>query len=345
MDIDKVLSFLKSIKPTDGVIIIFHNDADGICSCALLRKYVDSIVKKSYVISQPMPPDKNLIRRIQTGVPNKIIMLDLATDHQEPLIKKIKGLADVLIVDHHPSIRNFTSGNVVHYNPRFRSPKLYQSVSYLMYKIVSKLIDISDSEWISAIGIVGDYDISSSKDILEEAQKKYGADIFNKMAAMIESVKAARAMSCEQMVEIILNTKDPQQILESGNFLDSYQKIEGEIDAIMLDTQSSTEKIDNIFFYQIKSKFNLRSTVATKLSEKYPEKFVVVYEKMDKRIAIAARNQVRKINCDKVLRTAARGLKASAGGHEAASGATIEAKDWDVFKTKMIEAVGEYENR
>ncbi|MFH1631299.1 MAG: DHH family phosphoesterase [Candidatus Aenigmatarchaeota archaeon] len=338
---NNVISFLKSIKSTDGVIVIFHNDADGICSSVLLRKYLDTIVKKAYMISQPMPPDKNLIRRIQTCVPSKIIMLDLAVDQQESLIKKIKGISDVLIVDHHPSTRNFTAGNAVYYNPRYKNPKIYQSVSYLMYKILSKITDVSDSAWISAIGIIGDYDTSSSKDVLEEVEKKYPIELFNKIAAMIEGVKATKAMSCEQMVEIILNTKDPNQLLESGSFLDSYQKMQNEMAAIMIDIQASLEKIDNILFYQLKSRFNLRSTVATKLSEKYPDKLVIVYERMDKRIAIAARNQARKLNCDKILRYATRGLRASAGGHEAASGATIEAKDWDVVKGRLIEYLTE----
>ena len=53
---NKAAGFLKSIKKGDNVVIIFNNDADGMCSCAL----VDGMLKVSMdidtlLIPQPMP--------------------------------------------------------------------------------------------------------------------------------------------------------------------------------------------------------------------------------------------------------------------------------------------------
>jgi single-stranded DNA-specific DHH superfamily exonuclease len=336
---ERALEFLKAIKSTDGVIVVFHNDVDGVCSCALLNKYLHHIGVKPYIISQPMPPDKNLLRRIQSGVPNKIIFLDLAMDQQLPMLMKIRGIADILIIDHHFLAKNVNSQSVTHYNPRFKNPKIYQSASYLLYKMCSKLFDIKDSIWIAAIGIIGDYDTSRSEDVLKEAEKNYDIKLFNRIAAMIESVRATKAMSCEQIVNLILSVKEPEQML-TGEFIDSYQKIENEIMATMQDIEKNSERIGNLLIYNIKSKYNIRSTVATSLSERYKDRFIVIYEKIGNKINVAGRDQSRKWNCDRTLKAAVRGLKASAGGHEAAGGATLDAKDWDKFKSALIKIVG-----
>ena len=332
----KAVDFLKNTKPKDEIVVVFNNDADGICSCVLMNKYLKHMGINPYIISQPMPPDKNLIRRIQSGIPNKIIFLDLAMDQQPSVLKKVKGFADILIIDHHLIENNMNSPQIVHYNPRFKNPKIYQSTSYLAYKILSKLLDMEDSLWIAAIGIIGDYDIASSMDLIKEVEKKYDLNLFYKIAAMISSVRATKAMTCEQIVELLINTKDPKQLI-AGEFLESYQKIELETEAVLIDAGKNAEKIDSVFFYNIKSKYNIRSDISTKLSEKFPDKIIIVYEKIGNNINASVRNQNRRINVDRVLKKAIIGLKASAGGHEVAGGVTMDAKDWDRFKEKLLE--------
>jgi len=208
-----------------------------------------------------------------------------------------------------------------------------------MYRILSKTIDLTDSLWIAAIGITGDYDTSYSTDLLKEAEKKYDVKLFSKIAAMIESVRATKAMTCEQIVNLILSVKEPGQVL-TGEFVDSYQKIENEIASTMQDIEKNAERIGSLLFYNIKSQYNIRSTIATLLSERYKDKFIVIYEKIGNKINAACRDQGRKWNCDRTLKAAIRGLKASAGGHEAAGGATLEAKDWDTFRENLIRIVG-----
>ena len=172
----KAIDFLNKIEKNDEVVIIYNNDADGICSCVLIDKFLmEKTGKKSFSISQPMPMDKNLIQRIQTTLPTKIIFLDLAVDQQQTILKKLGSICDILIVDHHQFIKDMSSNSVVHYNPRFDKPRIYQSTSYLIYKICSKLMDMSDSLWISVIGMIADYNLKDSTDLVEEAEKKVSA--------------------------------------------------------------------------------------------------------------------------------------------------------------------------
>ncbi|MEM7819595.1 MAG: DHHA1 domain-containing protein [Candidatus Aenigmatarchaeota archaeon] len=342
------VNFLKSIKPTDEIVIIFNNDADGICACALINKFLEKTGRKRpYIISQPMPMDKNLIRRIQTTIPNKIIFLDLAVDQQQSILKKLGGICDILIIDHHQVYKNLSKKNVVHYNPRFKNKNIYQSTSYLVYKICSKIINMSEYLWIAAIGIVADYNLNDSKDLVNEIKNKYSIkklekSIFSQWSDMIYAVRATKYLSCEQIVYIIENVKNFENLSSIENYdkmLDAYQKISNETMSILSDIERNHETIGNIIFYNIKSKYNLSSQISTKLSEKYPDKLIITYEKNKNKIKVSARNQSNKIDAGKVLKLATKGLKASGGGHEAAAGATLLSKDWEKFKENLIKIV------
>src|SRR3989338_9214451 len=173
MTMNKAIEFIKNIGKNDGVVIIFNNDGDGICSCALFMKYLKKIGNEPYIINQPMPLDQNIIKRIQTSLPNKIVFLDMAVDQQSDIVKKLKGIADILVIDHHQIYKDLNSENVVHHNPRLENPKLYQSTTYLVYKLLSEIDDYSNYLWIAAAGMISDYNLEDSKDVVEEIRKAY----------------------------------------------------------------------------------------------------------------------------------------------------------------------------
>lgn len=341
------VDFLKEIKPTDGVVIIFNNDEDGICSCALITKVLDKIgCKKPYIINQPMPMDKNLIRRIQTTIPNKIIFLDLAVDQQQGIIKSVGNLCDILIIDHHQVYKNLTGKNIVHYNPRFEKRSIYQSTSYVTYKICSKFMDMSEYLWIATIGMIGDYNLEDSKDLVDEAKKRYGIkdvkdSVLSRLSEMISASRATKTLSCEQMVFMFdkASFDGIEQMEHYDKMREAYEKISNEMMACLIDAEANAERIGKIVFYNIKSKYNISSVVSTKLSEKFHDKLLVTYERNNSIIKVSARNQTNKINAGNMLKMAVRGLKASGGGHEAAGGAKILAVDWDKFKSNLIKEV------
>lgn len=337
---ESALAFLRGIKPGDGVVIVFNNDADGIASCVLVKKWLAQLGVEPYIIAQPMPPDKNLIRRIQTGLPDKIIFLDMAIDQQPTVLQKLKGISSILLIDHHIISQDMSKYGIVHYNPRFEDPQRYQSASYVTYKIISKLTTVDEWVWVAALGAVADYDLRWSQDLVKRAEEHWPLETFNKIAAMIESVRVTKLMSCEQIVELINTSKTPEQLLEAGDFRQSYEKIENETAAVLLDAEASSERAGDIIFYNIKSKYNIKSPISTKLSEKWHDKFIVVYEKIGKYVNASVRNQTKRPSVDKVLRLATRGVRGcSAGGHEAAGGAQMLEKDWPEFKQHLVELV------
>lgn len=337
----RAVEFLKNITDKDEIIIIFNNDGDGICSCVLLERYLHGKTgKRSYGIAQPMPPDKNLIRRVQSTVPSKIILTDMAIDQQPALVKKLAGMCEVLIIDHHQVNQNMNSRRVVHYNPRIESRKIYQSSSYGAYKICSQIMDTKESLWVAAVGMVSDYNLDFSQDIVTDIRKRFGIEgklydsWIGRIADMIEAGRATKAFSCEQMMEIIFAAKNHEDILNNQKFIEAYRELQNEIVAVLEDAKTSSEIAGKVMLYNIKSKYNLSSAISTRMSEIYRNRLIVIYQKAGSRIKVSARNQ-KGMNVGKILENAVKGF-GSGGGHEAAAGATMDIKDWERFKENVV---------
>ncbi len=353
----RVIEYLKRIKKRDNVVVIFHNDGDGVCSATLINKFLIKWRGRpaDMAISQPMPPNKNLIEKVKTTIPTKIIFTDLAIDQDVKFIKKFESIAPILVIDHHEINNNISSKRVVYYNPRMYKKDVYKSATYVVYKITSKIVDMSDSLWIAAIGIISDYDISYSKDILRTVKKKYPNYIeeisqegvlnstFGQMSNMIAAAKATKELSCEQMVNIFTEAKTIDDVINgkySSKFIKAFQKIQNELERLKIDIEKSAKICGKVVFYEFDSKYNFRSPLSSVLSDKYPNKVVIVWEKSKGKVKLSARTKSQRYNVGKILKFLARDIKnSSAGGHPSAGGATIPEKNWEEFKENLVEFI------
>jgi len=350
----RVISFLKKLTHKDEPLIIFHNDTDGICSCVLMNKFLQKrIRKKADIISQPMPPQKNLMSKIKMCLPTKIMFLDLAIDQKRRFVKRLENFCDILIIDHHPVTNDMNSERTVHFNPRLKNKDIYQSASYLVYKICSRFPEFEKKKllWVAAVGAIGDYDLSGSSDLIKEAKKEYPEiikktddkslreSLFGQIAEIITAAKACN-IPPEEIAKIIYESKSCEEVLNNQTLINAYKQVQAEIEKLIIDAKSKFDPNKKIFFYEIKSKFSLRAVVATRLSEMWPDKIVIVWQKVRNKIRVAGRNQSRKFDVGNLLKSALTpGMKASFGGHPAASGGIIDEKDWDEFRERLIRAV------
>ncbi len=340
----KAVDFLKEIKDKDNVIIIFHNDTDGAVSAALLMKLLKSVENVPDLISQPMPINENLVQKIKTYMPTKIIFVDLAVDQQSEIAKELSEFCNILVIDHHVPLKNLNSRKIIHINPVFDQKDIYQSASYLTYKLCNRIIDMKKWLWLAGLGILGDYNLEDSKDVVEEIENAYEgikqtgieesilADIDN----MILATKATKKLTLEQIVYVLNEMELPEDIrtVKNGDkMIKAFELIETEKRNFLSEAES-TQGNNSFILFELKTKYNLRSPLATELSEKHPKKFVGVYQHIGAKIKVSARFQKGR-NVIDILKAAGKGLAAVSGGHPAAAGATVSEKDWPVFKEQL----------
>src|SRR3989338_1288181 len=343
--------FIKSMTKKDGVLVIFDNDADGISSASLMVNCLKKLHGiEPYLISQPMPTDKNLISRVKTTLPTKIIIMDLAIDQQKQVAEKLSGMAPLIIIDHHQITNNINNKRILHYNPRFRNSHIYQSTTYLTYKICSNLCDMTNRLWITGIGMTGDYDLKDSQDLVKEVCKKYNVDKdlykteFGRLVDIISLANSSEIIKSENIVNIIVKAGSMEDVMKNESLINAYKIVQTEIAFLDSDIQASTEMHKNLVLYELKTKYNLRAFVSTKLSEMHHEKIVVVNQKKGSKVKLSGRNQLGVFNVAKVLQDSAASLKAGAGGHNNAAGGSVDVRDWDAYKLNLVEICRKLKN-
>lgn len=192
--------------PGDRVVIVHHNDADGICSAAILLKLCDLLGFKVVLISieKVHPAIVETIHSMYDG--DVIIYTDLAGLAAEMIDRVNAGGCTVWIIDHHPA-KPVESDTVFVFSPEIFgvSGDTFISASTLNF-ILSTCIHeyMRNYAYLAVIGAVGDYhdrsggvlgfdrfaldeavDLGQAKIKIEGHRERYFINFFNEFADVV----------------------------------------------------------------------------------------------------------------------------------------------------------------
>ncbi len=321
-------TFLDRIKPENRVYIIHHNDADGVCSAGIVGKYLKSRKVYPTFVSQPIPPKKATFHSISWEDPDYVIVLDIALDQSRNLLDVFD--CPVLIIDHHVS-KDLSSRKVTHINPRFENPDIYQSASYLVYKLLGE----KEYAWVAAVGAIGDFNTEDSQDLFQDLED-YKKEELGFVSNVIASVKAVEGRKgCEEFAQLLSEVGGVKELFRKGKrFLEENNTIDEEIDRVMRDFEKNKEVKGKVTFYHMESKYRIRSIIATKLPVKNVN---AIYEGEGNNHVFSLRS--KEVDLTKVLDRVLEKVDGSGGGHPQAAGATIPAEFADDFKREFAREV------
>lgn len=156
--VDKAADLIRTYEG-DRITVVHHNDADGICSAALLSKVCDYLgFKSEFICIEKVYPA--IVERIHRDRDGMIIYTDLAGLAAEMIDKVNAGKSRVLIIDHHPA-KDIESDTVHVLDPELAgiSGDIFVSASSLNYIFFRVLAgkEAMDYAYIAVIGSVGDY--------------------------------------------------------------------------------------------------------------------------------------------------------------------------------------------
>ncbi|MCX6814248.1 MAG: DHHA1 domain-containing protein [Candidatus Aenigmarchaeota archaeon] len=343
---EKELKRLGEFLKTPGKRLLFsHRDADGICSAALLLKFFGEFESNA---RQGPRIEKEFVKELVEKKPDLIVFLDLPVDQEweklEDIFKKLPSLR-MVVIDHHIYERNMNSGNIVHVNPRFFEDK-YIATSYVAYKLLQSLgKNVSPFVWISAIGIIGDYDIKYCTDVLELSEKTYPGSIgknpmSSKLGYASELICSAVTIKgnegADSVLKILLDSNDYRKFLESKRLKTWHQKVRKEIRRVIKDAYRNREihaKM-GLHIYTIMTRMSLTSAVSTYFGEKYPDKVIVIRKKSGNEWKLSFRNQSGAVNVGNLAKRCVQGI-GTGGGHKKAAGAIVS--DWEKFRERLLE--------
>lgn len=352
--IKPAIDFIKEIKPTDKIVIVHDDDCDGVCSGAIFTLIIRKLFNycpKNFSTEWNESLTNNIVKEILKENVTYLIILDvpkIPQDLIDLLSKKIK----ILIIDHH-IVSNYK--NVLYCNPRVFDSLIYLPVSYLAYKIYEKIFESKNICWVAAIGVLGDYKIDYCQDLFIDLEKIYprlvdkiklsSKELFEKslLGKLTRIVDGGRVVKSKEGAEFVLktisNAKNYEEILkgktkEAKTILKWYKISKKEFERLIKDFKQNNKPLGNsILFYEFKSKFFFKSTLATAIGHLYDDKIVFIGQKIGKYFDGSFRKG-KNVNVD--LNSLVRKLienipNSSGGGHPDAAGVRIPVEYKKVF--------------
>jgi len=352
--INKFTDFVKGLKKRDRIALIHDSDADGVCAALLAAKALKKLTGRNPVL---MPHyhsmesiDARELKKIKGLKANKIIVLDLPVDLYTESLRKLESIAErILVLDHHEVGKvksNKTSVIKSNFIPGIPSGK-YCTAKLCFDLFTEAGIDLSKDAWIACLGIVADVGDDYWRNFLKREFKRKGMGLKKGMQACLEITKIVDAVN---FIEPRKSGKLFNALLKAKTFKDAMKKEFLELKKVQekefnkwlkkfrKEADYFPEK--NLYFYVLKPRFSIKSTLTTSIARKARGKtFILVEDLGKKHCFISLRSTAPDINTPKLFRKATKGFaEASGGGHPVASGGRILCKDIQRFKENLVKA-------
>lgn len=327
----RVKQFLGNINLNDSILIIHHNDLDGIASSVLLYNFCITKTKKIKHLSFNHGDKFNFNKYKKF---DKIIFVDLADSSIIDIIKfYLKQKKEILFIDHHQKNINLPKEVFVYYNKKNK----YTPCSRMIQEI------FKENYWLGVAGTISDYGFKYNENnsyinsFLNKERIEFNF-FFEKIVFTLSNSIIYFNKNINKIFKIIQGLDNYSQIKN----LEKYsQKIEDELKKLYGFYMNKKEKLGNITYFFIKSKYPLKGTLISKLSLEYPDNILIFAEKkyfFSNLIKISSRTEKEDINLSDILKECIRGFEnSSCGGHKKASGAHFPRKYLKEFKKRLSE--------
>ncbi|MBT3940727.1 DHH family phosphoesterase [Candidatus Woesearchaeota archaeon] len=335
-------SFVKSIKPLDQIAIIHDSDADGICSTVIVAKALEKLGHKVERFIQSSYGNFNYdrLKALRDEGTNKLILVDFAADQFPELKRELDLFEATLIIDHHKIYKNINSKKIIFIKAEYLRPKLIGSdycATKMAFDLFSNVVDISELDWMAAIGMITDITDAKWKKFLNQVYKKHRTSREELLQAgiIIDTGKQVNPPQVERALEMVFEARTYKDILKSS-FSKLAKELRNEIEFWVNKFEENAENKKDLWLYEIDPSASIISVVSTLLALKYPKYSIVVVRRYKGKVAISARNHLGKRAMNTLLEKAVKSMKgANAGGHIPAAGGTIREKDYAEFQKRL----------
>jgi len=324
--------FIGGLSEKDKVALISHNDLDGLASAKVVEKVVG--VDLMRFVGYP-ELNEEFVNWLKKNKINKAIFTDINLTKSE-IVREIEKFAEVLIIDHHPPTADYNSNRTVFINAQG------YCAAYICYYLFSKIQNLDGLDWLIAAASVSDWMYEKPKQWVEDVYQKYG-DKFVMIAGgpkegkfwdIIKTVSGALIYFKEDLRKVYDNIGE--KFGDLGDLKKYADEVQKEIDESIDMFEKEKIEIKDGYFWELKSKFNIGSTVSTIVSTKYWEKIVIIGGIGEKYYKISAKRQDRKKDMAVLLKKLLEGFEdSSSGGHIPAAGGHILLKDVEEFKKRL----------
>ena len=318
-------------------ILVYHRDADGVCSAALIMKFFpgfESIPREGPII------DRQFFGSVVSKRPRLLVFLDMPIDQEWKKVSKFfEALPDlrIIIIDHHLPEKNMNTSRIIHVNPMFEA-NVYQPASCVVFELLGKMkYDAKPFRWISLIGIIGDYGVKDCKWMFADYKKEGGSmdcGLPEMSDVISSSITLKGVRGAEKSLSLLVRSREYDEFKRSRELAGWNTIVQKEVRRIVEDFERKKTGEGKVVFYEIRSKMNITSIIATITAERYPDNIIIIRKKSGDQWKISLRYQAGSTSVGDLAKYASKDI-GSGGGHVKSAGALVS--DWDTFRKRVFE--------
>jgi len=350
----KFIDFIRGITKQDKIALFHDVDGDGIPAAAItinalkrLGLKVDMVIGKG---REELTPSEETIKQLKDGKITVLITLDKPTDKNPKAIIEISKFAKILVVDHHSREAqiDIDDKKVLIFKPQFftNHPPAPYATAKIVFDYFSKIVDITDLDWIACAGTMSDAGDVYWRDFIKQIQSKYGFEgddpwktDLEKVVGYMSHTECYKKGYYTKALSALAKSKSPKDFLKSDvkKYFDAVNK---EVTSYIQNVKKNAEFKDDLIYYEINPKYNIKTIVSTVLSIRfYPDKTLIVVVNNDNpKLSISFRRHDGKKDMVKLSKESLKGLTdAVPGGHIPAAGGSVWKEKLGDFKRKVIE--------
>ena len=189
------------------VLILGHNDADGLSASALLARALGQSDRpvQIRILGRGENPWSDTMRTELSDAPvGGLIITDLGVREGE-----ILAGAETVVIDHHVPTGTPGSATVIsgfHMDP-------VPTSSLLAYWCGSAIAEVEDLLWIAALGIIGDMAEKFGFPELEDARSRYGITALREATALLNAPRRSATGDPKPALDLLMKAGGPKEIL------------------------------------------------------------------------------------------------------------------------------------
>lgn len=355
--VNRFREFVSSVSRNDRIAVIHHTDPDGVCSGVIISKLIERLRKKKIDLRLNQKGNMHYIadstlKKLRNKKINKVVITDLCVDEDPAGIKKLAEFAKILVIDHHPVYRRIKSWNIVLVKSCLVSdiPSHMYCAAKLSYDLSNLIVDMSEFDWIAAVGCIGDISADPFRPWLHGVFRKYGLklkkDLFKtilgRVAILVSSAEAFDNRNAKLCYDIMYKARTYKDVLNSR--LKQFRK---RVDAELKYYLKNIRRLAKIYpsldlvIYEVRPKYHTKSQLSTLLGIRYPKKTIFVVNVRKNPVSISARRGDFNVSVNLLLENAVKGIPgANTGGHIPSAGAVVPRKYYKKFKKRVIYLLG-----
>ena len=327
-------TFVDRIPKTASVVAMHDSDADGVTAGVVWQKAFE---RAGFKQIKRVIPDRE--RNAWTGAnreqiaaakPEFLFVMDLGSQ-AEPVLAGVP----TCFIDHHRP-EGVPAGDTL------ISAYTWEPIpntSWLIWNLCQSIADVSDLDWIAAIGTLSDLGERAPFDLLTDAKRKYTGKYLKEATALINASRRAAHYQPELAAIALLNHPDPRSLVNSSS---------PEVEQLRRDREEVKRELEiarkvapvfagKVALLHLNSPCQIHPLIAQSWRGRLPKYVVIAANEgyIPGRINFSARSN--SINVLEFLRSHT--LEAGEGnyghGHDQASGGSLPLDRWQQLLTQL----------